>query len=149
MMRDGRIKYFAPTDYTEGSQIDLLVKKIIDRTASNEALESIYYDCKRENKEADKESDAEELEKIDLMLALEASRSFSGTHAVVDKLQKVGRWTGEERETLFRIAVDNCQVRYILGDLDVKSFYTKLLRETKALSENAKTVKEIIETANE
>lgn len=149
MMRDGRIKYFAPADYTEDSQLDLLVKKIIDRTASNEALESIYYDCKKENKEADRESNTEELAKIDLMLALEASQSFSGTHAVISKLQKVGRWTAEEREALFSIAVNNGQVRYILGDLDVKSFYLKLLREAKTLSENAKTVKEMIEADSE
>lgn len=46
MMREGRIKYFAPADYREGSELDSLLKKIIDRTATNEALESIYYDCK-------------------------------------------------------------------------------------------------------
>lgn len=46
MMREGRIKYFAPADYTENSPLDTLVKKIIDRTASNEALESVYYQCK-------------------------------------------------------------------------------------------------------
>ena len=41
MMRDNRIKYFAPADYTEGSDMDLLVKGILDRTAANEKLESI------------------------------------------------------------------------------------------------------------
>ena len=51
MMREGRIKYFAPADYREGSELDLLLKKIIDRTATNEALESIYYDCKGLSKE--------------------------------------------------------------------------------------------------
>ena len=51
MMREGRIKYFAPADYREGSELDSLLKKIIDRTATNEALESIYYDCKGLSKE--------------------------------------------------------------------------------------------------
>lgn len=30
MMREGRIKYFAPADYTENSELDALVKSIID-----------------------------------------------------------------------------------------------------------------------
>ena len=51
MLRDNRIRYFAPADYTEGSELDNLVKAIIDRTKANEALQSIYYDCCREIRE--------------------------------------------------------------------------------------------------
>ena len=51
MMREGRIKYFAPADYREGSELDSLLKKIIDRTVTNEALESVYYTCKGLSKE--------------------------------------------------------------------------------------------------
>lgn len=47
MMRDGRIKYFAPADYSDGQELDQLVKRIIDRTATNERLEAIHYACKR------------------------------------------------------------------------------------------------------
>lgn len=149
MMRDGRIKYFAPADYSEGSRLDVLVKQIIDRTASNEALEAIFYDCKKENAEADKKNNQEEIEKIDLLLALDGSCSFSRTHAIIAQLQKYGNWTAEEKETLFRIAANNGQVLYILKDMDVRTFYTKLLRGTKTLSENAKKVKETIESVNE
>lgn len=46
MMRDGRIKYFAPADYSADSELDVLVKHIIDRTATNEVLEATFYDCK-------------------------------------------------------------------------------------------------------
>ncbi len=48
MLRDNRIRYFAPADYTQGSELDSLVKAIIDRTRANEVLESVYYDCCRE-----------------------------------------------------------------------------------------------------
>ena len=48
MLREYRIKYFAPADYTDGSEIDRLVKAVIDRTAANERLEDIHYSCKRE-----------------------------------------------------------------------------------------------------
>ena len=47
MLEENRIKYFAPADYTEGSSLDDLVKAIIVRTAANEVLENIHYECKR------------------------------------------------------------------------------------------------------
>ena len=55
MMRDGRIRYFAPADYRENTELDLLVKAIIDRTAANEALETLHYACKHEGTSADGE----------------------------------------------------------------------------------------------
>ena len=45
MLRDGRIRYYAPADYREGAQLDRLVKAIIDRTATNEILEQAHYAC--------------------------------------------------------------------------------------------------------
>ncbi|MBQ1642747.1 MAG: haloacid dehalogenase-like hydrolase [Oscillospiraceae bacterium] len=45
MMREDRIRYFVPGDYSEGSELDLLVKAIIDRTAANEILEREHYRC--------------------------------------------------------------------------------------------------------
>jgi hypothetical protein len=55
MMRDRRIKYFVPADYREGSELDVLVKAIIDNTVTGEVLESIYFarisDSAEENKE--------------------------------------------------------------------------------------------------
>lgn len=48
MMSDNRIKYFAPADYTPESELDKLVKAIIDRTASNEKLMSIHFQNKKD-----------------------------------------------------------------------------------------------------
>ena len=48
MMQERRIRYFAPADYTEGSEIDRLLKAIILRTAANECLEEIHYSCKND-----------------------------------------------------------------------------------------------------
>ena len=42
MMRDRRIRYFAPADYTEGSPIEWLVRAIIDKTAAYEVLEEAH-----------------------------------------------------------------------------------------------------------
>ncbi len=46
MIRDNRIRYYAPADYTEDSELDTLVKKIILRTAANEALEKAAEACR-------------------------------------------------------------------------------------------------------
>lgn len=48
MLQENRIKYFAPANYESGSQLDSLVKAIIDRTVSNERLEAFHYTCKKE-----------------------------------------------------------------------------------------------------
>ena len=44
MMLDKRIRYYAPADYTEGSELDLLVKAIIDKTAAYEVLENRHFE---------------------------------------------------------------------------------------------------------
>ena len=49
MIRDNRIRFFAPADYTEGSELDTLVRNIIRRTAANEILESTHNACREES----------------------------------------------------------------------------------------------------
>ena len=48
MLSDGRIKYYAPADYTEGSRLDSLLKLIVDKAAAAEKLEEIHYANQRE-----------------------------------------------------------------------------------------------------
>ena len=48
MLRDGRIKYYAPADYTENSELDKLIKAIICNTVTNNRLENISSKCKEE-----------------------------------------------------------------------------------------------------
>ena len=145
MMRENRIKYYAPADYSEGKELDILLKAIIDRRAENEALESRFYAYKREQTDADKQTNETEREKVDLLIKLENSRSFATTHAVIEKMRQITVWTKDETESLFTIAVNNSQVFYILGDMDVKAFYQKLLNGCKVPSENAEKVKARIE----
>ena len=56
MMRDNRIRYYAMADYSEGAELDALIKAIIDRTAKNEALESKFFDCKNEQIRVDRQN---------------------------------------------------------------------------------------------
>ena len=52
MMLDRRIRYYAPVDYSEGSGLEELLKKINRRTAFNEVLEKIHLACERETERA-------------------------------------------------------------------------------------------------
>lgn len=146
MMRDRRIKYYTPADYSEGSELDTLVKSIIDRTVANEILESRHYECKKETAKADKQSGEEEQRKTDLIIALENSNSFARTHSIISELSAFNNWSDEDRESLFEIAIENGQVFYILGDRDVKAFYKKLLREMSVATENAQKVKDAVQS---
>lgn len=146
MMREGRIRYFAPADYSEGTQLDELVKTIIDRTATNEKLEEIHFRCKKENIEADKQNSEEELEKRDALIALENSYSFTNTHEIIKTLSRYNTWSPEELDLLFRIAVNNSQVRYIINDTDVRLFYSQLIGKIKKETEEVKTIRNMLES---
>ena len=140
MMRDNRIRYFAPADYSEGTELDTLVKAIIDRTAANEILESWHLVAQEERKQADKQSDEKEIEKTTLLIALENSDNFANTHTIIGKMKKIREWTPEEKEALCKIALANSQVLYILGDTDVSAFYRRLLADERKLSQAEKDV---------
>lgn len=57
MIRDNRIRYFAPADYTEGSEIDQLIQGIIMTTAAQERLEEMHLSAVTETRdEARKEA---------------------------------------------------------------------------------------------
>ncbi len=144
MVRDGRIKYYTPADYTEGSELDKLVKAIIDRTATNEVLQEKYFNCKKEYLAADRESDEDEQKRTDLIIALDNSHSFAKTHSLVSQLQHCKTWTDSDMEALFEIAMNNSQVRYILTDPDVRAFYEALLEGQQQLSVDGQAVQAIL-----
>ena len=126
--------------------MDLLVKAIIDRTSANEALETLHYKYKKERIKADKGSNEEERQKTDLLIALENSGSFANTHTLISELQEFDNWSFEEKEILFHISLSNSQVRYILRDLDVKTFYNSLLKSMKTMTPESQEVKHILES---
>lgn len=60
MTHDHRIRYYAPADYTEGSEIDNLVKAIIDKTAAYEILENKHVENLIEARKAKKDETAQQ-----------------------------------------------------------------------------------------
>ena len=145
MMREGRIRYYAPADYSEGKELDLLVKSIIDRTVVEFGLNNIFFRCKKETEAFDRENSEEGRRKLDLIGALKNSRSFTSTHTVIAQMMKIDRWDDDEREELFLTALQNGQVFSILRDEDVELFYKALLKNVKSLSKAAQEVKKRLE----
>ena len=145
MMNDNRIKYFVPADYSEGTELDLLIKSIIDRTAYNEKLENYHYECKNEAENVNKNciQTDEEKEQEDLIYALENSSDFISTHTIVKKLSAYNEWSSEQIKLLFEIAVSNNQVLWILKDYDIKAFYLDLLQKVDTPDDNVKKVQDI------
>ncbi|MCH5162640.1 MAG: haloacid dehalogenase-like hydrolase [Clostridiales bacterium] len=139
MMKDGRIKYFAPTDYSEGSELEHIVQVIIDRTVDNEILESMYYRYKKECFDFYVRNDEDELKRREAIVAIADSRNFASTHIAIKKLtQYIGKFSEEEMRDLITIAINNGQVRYILKDYDVKVFYTAIIsKQTNQSAESA------------
>lgn len=147
MIHDRRIKYFAPADYSEGSKLDALVKAIIDRTAANEVLEDYYFECKdeRDRNDTRKSNNEEKRKRLDLILSLDGSGSFSTTHTIVKELSMVDKWECDEIEMLLDIAVNNSQVGFILNDPDVKTFYHTILQQLPYPTEKSERIERIIQ----
>lgn len=142
MLRDNRIKFFASADYTDGSELDKLVKAIIDRTAFNEILESIHFECKKEREQNDvrKRDDKDRRKKLDLILSLNESRCFATTHMVIKDLCAYENWDDDEINMLLDIAINNNQVKYILNDLDVKHFYKNVIKQMKKPTDKSQKI---------
>lgn len=141
MLNDNRIKYFAPADYSPGSELDELIKAIVDRTATNELLENIHYKCKEEWTNNDQQKDDIKRRKMNLILSLNGSGSFASTHAIIKELVSVEEWDADECEMLIDIALNNTQVGYILNDFDVKSFYKKIINKVQPPTIKTKEIK--------
>ena len=144
MMREKRIKFFASADYSEGTELDEIVKAIIDRTCANEKLENLFYKQQKEQIDNDKEQGEEKRNKVEAILKLKNSFSYAATHIAVENLNKIDNWTAGEREELFKIAIENSQVFGVLNDNDVKAFFRTLIGQSKSLSKNAKRIDAII-----
>ena len=144
MIKDHRIKFFEPADYSNGSGIDKLVKQIIQKTAENEALENIYYEREKEAFEYYKSQTDEEKEKNDLIDALDDSKDFKTTHSIIKELKKFSDWSDAQVEKLIKIALKNHPVRYIITDKDVKSFFKSIIKNTDQCNDDLEKLKELI-----
>ena len=142
MISENRIKYFAPADYTEDSELDELIKMIIDRTKKNELLENQHYKYKTEVEEH--RTNLAEGQKNNLIANLVNSRSYAATHTAISQLNEVDSWNEEQLKNLYEAACNNGQVQTIISDSDVRLFFTTLLKQYEFRNEDAKHVEELL-----
>lgn len=143
MLREHRIKYFAPADYREGSSLEGLIKNIVDRTKTNEVLERKYFKCFDEMSEEQKNKSIEEIHKNELIIQLEESRSFANTHEIIKQLDMIEDWDNKQKDKLIHIAMTNTQVKFILSDNDIQKFFKRIIGEIE--TEEIKEVKELMD----
>ena len=86
-----------------------------------------------------------EKEKDELIAGLHDSLNFSITHSLISRLSKYSEWNPRQKEELCSIAINNSQVRWILGDRDVNEFYSELLNNVETEDEFILKVKEKLE----
>lgn len=142
MIEENRIRYFAEADYREESELEKLLKNIIDRTAVNEILEIKNAECIQEMMRERKSKDEQFIQKEDLVDKLNDSSSFAETHEIIKLMSDIDKWGKNQIERILEIGTLNSQVKYILNDTDVKKFYAKICKKTD--SEYAKKVMDLI-----
>lgn len=143
MIEEGRIKYFVEADYSKGSDLETLLKNIIDRTVANEILEMKNSECVKEMMIERQSKDEQFIKREDLIDKLSDSSSFSETHEIVNEMNAIRKWENNQIERILEIGTLNSQVKYILKDKDIKRFYSKLCKGKD--TERAKAIMGIIE----
>lgn len=142
MMAQNRIKYFAEAVYSEGSDLEKLIKRIIDKTAVTEVLENAYYEYSEEaetykNRQMDSRKDS-------LINKLEDSMNFANTHEVIAELKKLSDFSDAQKLKILRAAIKNSQIRSIINDADVKKFYESVISGVDPKNEEAVKIRKLI-----
>ena len=146
MINDKRISLYAAADYRPNSEIDILVKNIICKTAANEKIVRASEQYRKEAKQSYTEKlGPEEEKKQNLIIKLIDSKSFMNTHATIKELNGYTKWKEDEKEELFMAAMENQQIKWILQDADITLFYSKLIKSLTKKSKNAEAVEKELE----
>lgn len=127
MMRDHRIKYYVPADYSEESELDILVKTIIDLVSVKNKIIDTQARCNNETLVAEETKDAIVREKDDCLYLLENSMSFARTHEIIRKMKEITTWNDRDIERICQIVKCNGQVLSICRDSDVAGFLSSLI----------------------
>ena len=142
MMAQNRIKYFEEAIYTKDSELEKLLKRIIEKTAATEVLEEKYYEY---SSEAEEYKNRPTDYKKDLWINnLEDSMNFANTHEVIVELKKMHGFSEEQVLKILQAALNNSQIRSIIKDSDVYSFYMDIVNSTDSKNEVIENVKKLL-----
>ena len=142
MMAQNRIKYFEEATYTKGSELEKLLKGIIDKTAATEVLEEKYYEYSSEAEEY--KNRPTDYKKDVWINNLEDSMNFANTHAVIAELKKMHDFSEDQVLKILQAALNNSQIRSIIKDADVYAFYTDIVSGMASKNEVVDNVKKLL-----
>ena len=142
MMAQNRIKYFEEATYTKGSELEKLLKGIIDKTAATEVLEEKYYEYSSEAEEY--KNRPTDYKKDVWINNLEDSMNFANTHAVIAELKKMHDFSEDQVSKILQAALNNSQIRSIIKDADVYAFYTDIVSGMASKNEVVDNVKKLL-----
>lgn len=145
MLREDRIRYFVPADYQENSELENLLKNIINNVQTNEILMKTHFHCTRMMNSKKKQKDDNDNEKIYWINRLSDSKSFAETHRIISKLRKIKEWSNNQRNKVLRIALTNKQVTYILQDNDIHEFFTNICQHGPETDDEKEVMKKLRE----
>jgi hypothetical protein len=87
----------------------------------------------------------QEEEKNSIIRSLAASRSYSSSHVIIEKLSKIASWSDDQVDEICSIVWENSQVGDIFEDDDIIAFYRKLVSKCPAKTEAIDAVRKKIE----
>ncbi|WP_018143001.1 HAD family hydrolase [Alloscardovia criceti] len=134
MLEENRIRYFAPADYAAGSQLEVLIKSIIDQIKTRSALEKVHYDCVEEKNRETESFSPQDKQRAFLIDSLGESTSYKNTHNIIREMTAIDKseWTEENFQEILDIPFFNSQVNSILHDTEIAYFYKRLIVYRKA-----------------
>lgn len=145
MMREGRIGYFVPADYSHESGLERLLFAIIARTKYNDCLENFRLSCRLELASYDHDNSKEQRDINELIQLLFFSNCFRSTHQYIRELSKYSEFDDKQRDSLYFSAITNGQICAILHDEDIALFYKRILEKYGDQSQNAKRLYELLD----
>lgn len=90
----------------------------------------------------------QEEEKNSIIRSLAASRSYSSSHVIIEKLSKIASWSDDQVDEICSIVWENSQVGDIFEDDDIIAFYRKLVSKCPAKTEAIDAVRKKIEAVS-
>lgn len=93
LITENRIRYYATADYTDGSELDRLVKAIIDKTSAYEILENKHIkdllDTRMAEKEAVAEKTANKVQSFELKSTRESEINYEAMKSFLENIRTV------------------------------------------------------------
>ncbi|HFH9839403.1 TPA: HAD family hydrolase [Streptococcus suis] len=142
MMKDGRIGYYAPADYTEGKELEQLIKIIIDKTKSNEQLLEIHY--QNANEAINHITNTAEKNRRQLIDELNNAKNIEHIKVIFKELKKSKKWEQQEVSTMLCLAIEHPLVNENIEDITINEIYSNILEYADKNEKYYKEVSDLI-----